>query len=93
MELRVDHAIEDDKSTNNADAVSLAQPEQRKAEDKKWLQQVYNPTVHKRTSFDCFKICLMLHYEKPIQHFGHLVKDTTEVQEMNHVEKCIGPCC
>lgn len=32
----------------------------------------------------------MVHYEKSVQRFEHLVKDSTEVQEMNHVEMFIG---
>jgi len=35
----------------------------------------------------------MLHDEESIQHFGHLVKDSTEMQEINHPKMCMGPCC
>ncbi|KAF8535807.1 hypothetical protein BDD12DRAFT_750654, partial [Trichophaea hybrida] len=41
-----------------------------------------------RTTFDFVKIHLMLHYEESAQRFGHLVKDSTETQEMNH-RRCV----
>ena len=32
----------------------------------------------------------MLHYEESSKCFGHLVKDSTEAQEMNHPKRCMG---
>jgi len=33
----------------------------------------------------------MLHYEESVQHFGHLVKDSTKMQQMNHPTMCMCP--
>jgi hypothetical protein len=33
----------------------------------------------------------MLHYEESVQRFGHLVKDSTETQEMTNTMMCMGP--
>jgi len=38
------------------------------------------------------KIHLILHYEELVQHFGNLVKDNTEMQEMINPTICIGRC-
>ena len=91
MKLKAEHAIEDEERAERGEALSCAQKEHRKPEDKEHLQKVYNSTVHKCTSFDFVKTHLMLHYEESIQRFGHLVKDSTETQEMIHPKMCMGP--
>jgi tRNA nucleotidyltransferase/poly(A) polymerase len=90
MQLKAEHAIEDEETGEWGQALSHAQKEHRKAEVKKRLQEVYNSKVHEPTSFDFVKIHRMLHYEESVQRFGHLVKDSTETQEMNHPKMCIG---
>jgi len=92
IQLKAKHAIEDKERAKRGDPLFRAQKEHRKAEDQKCLQEFYNLTVHERTSFDFVKIHLNLHYEKSIQCFGHLVKDSTEMQEMNHPKMCMCPC-
>jgi len=91
MQLKAEHAIEDEKRAERGESLSRAQMEHWKAEDKKHLREFYNPTVHEHTSFDFVKIHLMLHYEESIQRFGHLVKDSTQTQEMNHPKMWIRP--
>jgi hypothetical protein len=91
MQLKAEHAIEDEERAERGEALFRAQKEHRKAEDKKHLQEVYNSTVQERTSFDCVNIHLILHYEESVQRFGHLVKDSTETQDMNHPKMCMGP--
>jgi len=91
MQVKAEDAIEDEKRAERGEALSRAQKEHRKAKYKKLLQEVYNSTVHERTSFDFVKIHLMLHYEESVHRFGHLVKDSTEAQEMNHPKRCMGP--
>ena len=91
MQLKAEHAIEDEERAERREALSRAQKKHGNAEDKKRLQEVYNSIVHKHTSFDFVKIHLMLHYEESIQRFGQLVKDSTKTQEVNHPKICAGP--
>jgi len=91
MKLKAERASEDEERAECGEALSRAQKEHRKAEDKKCLQEVYNSMVHERTSFDFVKIHLMLQYDDSIQRIGHLVKDSTETQEINHPTICMGP--
>jgi len=83
MQLKAEHAIEHEERAARGEPPSHAQKEHCKAEYKKCLQDVYNSTVHEHTSFNFGKTHLMLHYEESVQRFGHLVKDSTETQEMN----------
>jgi len=64
MQLNAEHAIEDEERAERGEVLSRAQKEHQRAEDTKSLQEVYNSTVHKRSSFDFVKIDLMLHYEE-----------------------------
>jgi hypothetical protein len=89
MQLKAEHAIEDEESAECGEAPSRAQKEHQKAEDKKPLQKVNNSTVPERTSFDFVKIHFMLHYEESVPRIGHIVKDSTETQAMNHPTMCI----
>ena len=84
MQLKFEHPIEDEDRAEHGEALSSAQKEHHKAEEKKRLQEVYNSTVHERTGLDFVKIHLILHYEESVQRFRHLVNDSTETQEMNH---------
>jgi len=93
MQLKAKHAIEDEERAESGEALSRAQEEHRKAAHKKRLQEVYNSTAHKCTSFDFVKIHLMLHYEEPVQRVGHLVKDSTKTQEWNHPKMYMGTFC
>jgi hypothetical protein len=93
MQLEAEHAIEDEERAERGEVLSGTQMEHRKVEDKKHLQEVNNSMVHQRASLDFIKIQLMLHYEQSVQRFGHLVKDSTETEEMNHPKICMGPYC
>ena len=91
MQLKANHAIEDEERAECREARSCAQKEQRQPEDIKQLQDVHNSTVHERTSFNFVKINLMLHYEGSVQHIRHLVKENSDTQEINEPKMCIGP--
>jgi len=93
MELKAEHVIEDEEWAALKEALSGAQTEHQKAEDKKILQYVPNCMVHKHTSFDFAKVHLMLHSAELIQRFGHLVKGSTEAQQMDDSIMRIGPDC
>ena len=93
MQLEAEHAIEDEERAKRGKALSRAQKKHRKAEDKKRLQEVNNSMVQECTSFDFVKIHLLLHYDKSVQCFGHLVKDCTETQERKHPKMCMGHYC
>jgi len=49
--------------------------------------------VHERTSFNFVKIHPMLHYAELVQRSGQLVKEITEMQEMNYPKMLMGPYC
>jgi len=79
MQLNAKHAIKDEERAEPVEALSTAHKEHQKAEHTKCPQDVYNSTVQERTCFNFVKILLMLQYEESVKHFGHLVKDSTEI--------------
>jgi hypothetical protein len=91
MQLKAEQGIEDEERAERGEDLSHAQMVHRKAEDKKCLQEVYNSAVHRRSSFDFITTHLMLHYDESVQPCGHLVKDSTEMQDTNHPPMCMGP--
>jgi len=93
MQLVAKHAFEDEDQAQCREALSRVQNEHQKTQNKMRLPEVYNSTVHEHTSFDFIKIHLMLHYKESVQHFRHLVKDSTRTQEMNHLKMYMGPYC
>jgi len=92
MQLGAECDIKDEAMAQRGEAPSRAQQEHRKAEDNRPQQEVCDSTLQERTSFDLVKIHLMLHSEESVQGFGHLVKHSTEMREMNNPKMCKGPC-
>jgi hypothetical protein len=93
LQCKSEHANQDEDWAERREAVSQAENEHRKAEDKKRLQEVYNSMVHERISFNFVKIHLMLHYEETVRCFAHLVKNSSKTQGINHPKMCMGPYC
>ena len=93
-DLKMQHeakpAIADEERAKCREGLSHTEKEHQKAEVKMHLQEVYNSTVHDCTSFNFIKIYIMVHYEESVQRFGHLVKDSTKTQEINHSKLCMG---
>jgi hypothetical protein len=84
IQLKAEHAIEDEESAECGEAPSRAQKEHQKAEGKMCLQELYNSTLHEHTSFNFIKIHLKLHCEESVQRIRPLVKDSTKTQEIKH---------
>jgi len=91
MQVKAKHAIEYEERTECREILSRTQMEHPKAEDKQHLQEVFNSKVQSRTSFNFVNIHLMLHYQESVQCFGHLVKDSTQMEEMNHRKIVMAP--
>jgi len=69
MQLKAEHAIEDEESSERGEALSRAQKEHPKADHTERQKEVYNSTVHEHTRLDFVKFHLMAHYDKSVQLF------------------------
>ncbi|KAF8535310.1 hypothetical protein BDD12DRAFT_808667 [Trichophaea hybrida] len=90
QQLIAQHSIEDEGNAECGVWLSRTQKDRRKPVNNKLLQEVYQNIVNKHTTFDFVKIHLMLHYDKSVQRFGHIDKNSTKTQEMNHPKMCLG---
>jgi len=89
VQCKAEHSVKDEKRAEPRDTLSSAPTKHWNTENTKFLQEVYNTTVHKCTSFDFVKIHHILYYGESVPRFGHLVKDSTEMQERNYPIMCI----
>jgi len=90
MQLKFKHAMEDEEKPSCSEDQSGSPMDEWNGEYQKHQQRVYNSTLWEHTSFEFIYLHLMLQYKESISHFRHLVRDSTDMQNINCSKMCIG---